>query len=353
MAPASSRTRIRWLCRAAILAVLHVAVAGCSYLPTLESPPEPVIAPQLPPSPEPAEPPEVVPEPAPEPVDTIPVVVEPPPPPPKVAVVISNRAEAYESVANELAAMLEDFEIYDLSDKSLTQKEAHDTIRASGAAAVIAIGMRAAVFAAGFDNIPVVYSQVFNTGELPGDGERFRGVSAIPPLELQLDAWKALNPELKNVGAILGEGHDALIEEAKLATRTHDMRFHYRLAQSDREALYLFTRLVAEIDGFWLFPDNRILSSEVLREMLAYAGRHRIQVAVFNDSLLALGATLSTTAEDKDIAEQIVTVLRGLLDGSAEAVPPLTPLSRISVRTNGRAATAAAHDAIRNVGSSH
>jgi len=352
MPTASSQARIRWLCRTAILVVMQAAVAGCAYLPTLDKPPEPIIAPQLPPTPEPAEPPEVVAEPAPEPVDTTPVVVKPPPPP-KVAVVISNRAEAYEGVANELSAMLEDFEIYDLSDKSLTQKEAHDTIKTSGAAAVVAIGMRAAVFAAGFEDIPVVYSQVFNTGELPGDGERFRGVSAIPPLKLQLDAWKALNPDLKNVGAILGDGHDALIEEATLATRSHDMRLHYRLAQSDREALYLFTRLVPEIDGFWLFPDNRILSSEVLREMLAYAGRHRIQVAVFNDSLLALGATLSTTAEDKDIAQQIVTVLRGMLDGPADAVPPLTPLSRISVRTNGRAATAVARDAVRNVGSSH
>jgi len=331
-------------------------MAGCAYLPMLEQPTEPVVAPQLPPTPEPAAPPDVVAEPQPEPAETTPIVVEPPPPPPpppKVAIVISNRAEAYENVANELSALLEDFEVYDLSDKSLTQKEAHDTIRTSGAAAVVAIGMRAAVFAAGFDSVPVVYSQVFNTGELPGHGEKFRGVSAIPPLELQLDAWKALNPNLKNVGAILGEGHEALIEEATLATRRHDMRLHYRLAQSDREALYLFTRLATEIDGFWLFPDNRILSSEVLREMLAHAGRHSIQVAVFNDSLLALGATLSTTAEDSDIAEAIVTVLNSLLDDRPDAVPPLTPLSRISVRTNGRATTAVALDAVRNVGSSH
>jgi len=326
-------------------------MAGCSLLPSVERPEEPVAEPQLPPTPAPVEPAEVVAEPEPVPVQPAPEIVEPPPHPPTVAIVLSSRAAAYEGVANELSRLLEDFEIYDLSDKSLTQKEAHDAIRAGSVDAVVAIGMRAAVFAASFEDLPVVYSQVFNTGELQGAGERFRGVSSIPPLDLQLDAWQALNPELQNVGAILGAGHEALIEEAARVTQDRGMRLHYRLAQSDREALYLFTRLVPDIDGFWLFPDNRILSSDVLKEMLAYAGRHRVQVAVFNDSLLALGATLSTTSVDQDVAEAIVTVVQGLLDGPATAVSPLTPLSQIIVRTNGQATTAVASGAVRKAGS--
>ena len=48
--------------------------------------------------------------------------------------------------------------------------------------------------------------------------------------------------------------------------------------------------------------------------MLTYASRHRVQVAVFNDSLLALGATISTTSVDADMAETIVSVASQLID---------------------------------------
>jgi len=346
-----AKNRKAWSRKPLLLALVSLAFAGCSLLPAFDKPAEPVAAPQLPPTPVSEEPVEEVAEVAPEPEPAPPEPVVEPPPPPKVAIVLSSRAPAYEGVANELVAMLEAFEIYDLSDKSLTQKEAHDSIVSSGTDAVVAIGMRAAVFAGNFDERPVVYSQVFNTDGLPTDAENFRGVSAIPPLDLQLDAWQALNPGLANVGAILGEGHETLVEEATRVTQKRNIRFHYRLAQSDREALYLFTRLVADIDGFWLFPDNRILSSDVLREMLAYAGRHRVQVAVFNDSLLALGATLSTTSDDRDVAGAIVTVLQAMLGGSARSVPPITPLSKISVRANGRASTALASEAVGISGS--
>ena len=48
--------------------------------------------------------------------------------------------------------------------------------------------------------------------------------------------------------------------------------------------------LIRDIDGFILFPDNRILSRSVLTEMMADANRHRVQVAVFNEPLLEFGA---------------------------------------------------------------
>lgn len=250
----------------------------------------------------------------------------------KVAIVISSRIPAYENVAVALSELLDEADLYDLSDKSLTQKDAFDAIHNSGAKVVVAVGLRAATFAQSFTELPVVFSQVFNDNNLTG--ENLKGVAAIPPLEMQLQAWREINPELRNIGAILGEGHDRLIEEAIRAADANGMHLHYRLAKSDRETLYLFTRLVSDIDGFWLFPDNRILSSSVLREMLAYATRHRVQVAVFNDSLLALGAAISTTSVNADIAQTIVTVIKSVTNGEAASVPVRTPLSKIDVRTN-------------------
>ena len=144
-----------------------------------------------------------------------------------------------------------------------------------------------------------------------------------------------MDPSLKNVGAILGEGHEALVAEATTAAEQHDVALHYRTARSDRETLYLFNQLLPHIEGFWLFPDNRVLSPSVLRQMFDYAARHNVQVAVFNESLLNMGATLSASAMAADIAAQIVAVVEQFVAGNTgDSIPDITPLTAADIRIN-------------------
>ncbi len=112
------------------------------------------------------------------------------------------------------------------------------------------------------------------------------------------------------------------------------IKFHYAIAQTDKETLYLFNRLVRDIDGFILFPDNRILSRSVLGEMMSYASRHRVQVAVFNPPLLEHGATFSAATVPADIAVTITRILEEIIAGNIDKVPPITALTKIEVLTN-------------------
>ncbi|MDX1481231.1 MAG: ABC transporter substrate binding protein [Woeseiaceae bacterium] len=318
-----------------LLVLWSLTGAGCAVLERLDpAPPEPVAEPRLPPKPEPpaeipareAEPvvetpqPERAAEPAAEPAKPL-----------RLAVVLSGRLPDYERVAIALQEQLDSVDVYDLEDRSLTPREMFDAIMDAETDVVVAVGIRAAAVSAGFESLPVVVAQVFNAASLDLQSGRTRGVAVLPPLARQLEIWRELNPNLSSVGAIVGSGHAALIEEAKAAAEAQGIRFEYRLAQSDRETLYLFTRLVPEIDGFWLFPDNRILSVPVLQDMLTYAERHRVQVAVFNKSLLPMGATLSATSVDTDIARTIIGVAQRLSRDAAAGVPAVTPLSEIDV----------------------
>ena len=312
--------------------VALLVLSGCSiFLP--QAPPPPPEPPELPPV--------VVPDPDPEPV-----VVEPAPEPepepapeppniePLVAIVISDQTPAYAEVAAALDAHLDNYVVFDLSARGLPARDAFAQIGASEASAVVAIGLPAARAARRFATVPVVVGQVFNVadGELLSDD--VKAVSVLPPMKLQLDAWQELDPSVRNIGAILGDGHDDLIAEADDAMRERGVKFHYAVAASDRETLYLFNRLVRDIDGFILFPDNRILSRSVLMEMLTYASRHRVQVAVFNDPLLEYGAIFSASAAESDIADQIVFVLDKVLSGEIDTVPAVTPLTEIDIQFN-------------------
>jgi ABC-type uncharacterized transport system substrate-binding protein len=281
------------------LLVLH----GCALF-------EPEAEPEIvEPAPEVVEAPEpvvAVPEPAPEPE---PPAVAPPPPPREVAIVLSSRQPAYEDVASELAARLDDVAIYDLGDRSQPPVVAFRQINDSRTDAVVAIGLRAARSSVAMSQVPVVFSQVFNYSDYGLVTANSRGVSALPPLDAHLAAWKQLDPTLARVGMIIGAGHEALRAEAEIAAQDHGVELQIQEAGSDQETLYHFKRMIHEIDGFWLFPDNRILSPRVLTEILQQANRRHVPVAVSNEAMLQLGAAISVSTVAADIAATIVKVL--------------------------------------------
>ncbi|MDH3430782.1 MAG: hypothetical protein OEM60_01750 [Gammaproteobacteria bacterium] len=312
-----------WARFAAVIAA--VAISACSTLPPepepVEEQPEIVV-----------EPPVAIAEPRP------PVKLIKPPQPrqlPPVAIVLTNNQPAYAEVAQELIRHLVDFDIYDLHENGAPPVSILRAINDSDASAVVAIGLRAAQSAVAMSGVPVIFSQVFNHQDHDLLGDSSRGISALAPLDAQIVAWKKMDPAVSRIGAIIGPGHDDLIAEAELAAARHGIELRVQVADSDQQTLYYFKRMVRDIDGYWLFPDNRILSPRVLDQMLAEANRQGVPVGVPNESMLKMGAAISMSTMASDIAAAIVKVLRKLQAGELEQVPPLTPLEEIRVAING------------------
>lgn len=314
---------------------LLLLVSGCSLF---RHAPEPALAPQVlepivvaqerreaPPAPEPVvTAPANQPEPAALPAPAVPDTGH-------IAILLSDRSRAYENVAVELGRQLEKFLLYNLADRSLAPETVFAGIADSDAEVVIAIGLKAAEHAMALSPLPIVFCQVFNI-DVSASAAPVRGIAAIPPLGPQVRAWKELYPGLETIGAILGEGHEELITEAQIAAAENGVSFHYRIAGSDRETLYMFNRMAGDIDGFWLFPDNRVLSVPVLQQILEYANRHQVQVAVFNPALLELGAELSVTSDEADIAATAIAVAERIIAGELNTVPAWTSLNRVDMR---------------------
>lgn len=274
-----------------------------------------------------------------EPPVTVPVEQPParppaPPPLPPVAIVLTNAQPAYADVARELARHFEDHEVYDLSDPARPPVTVLRLINDAAPGAVIAIGLRAAQSSVAMSEQPVVFSQVFNYGHHGLLANNSRGVAALPPLDAQIAAWKEIDPTISRIGMIIGDGHEGLIADAEIAAQRHGVELVVQVTRSDQETLYFFRRMVRDIDGFWLLPDNRVLSTRVLRQMLAEAKQQRVPVSVPNDSLLALGAMVSMTSSASDIAATIVKIVRSIQQGKLDRVPPITELSELRVLTN-------------------
>jgi ABC transporter substrate binding protein len=327
------------------------AMAGCAGIPLSDDEPPDTAIPEAEPSPPstPTVPEEPETRPAPEP--------EPPLEEAsrsfdgKAAIVLSGRSPSFDTLAHELGQVLDRPLVYDLSDKSQPPEDAFADVTESGAAVVIAIGHSAAEAAMTWSTVPVVYCQVFNFRAEKSTRIPVKGVAAIPPLSLQVVEWLKADPELRRIGAILGDGHESLVAEAKHAANGNGLGFHYQSAASDRETIYLFKRMAPDIDGFWLFPDNRILSIPVLKEMVDVANRHGVRIAVFNEALLELGVALSTAADVSEIAETAVSVAQQVVEGRGDSVPDLTPLRSLNVRLPARSSDDAKAVAVGGHGS--
>ena len=312
--------------RIGLLALAATLLSACA---TQLPPPEPAVV---------EEPVEVVVEPAPAPVEEAevlpePVLPPPPPPLPSVAIVLTSNTPVYTDVANELAAHFENYKVYDLGDETRTPVSVLRLINDSSPVVVIAIGVRAALSSVAMSEQPVVFSQVFNYRHHDLLRDNTRGVAALPPIDAQLAAWREIDPAVKRIGFIIGEGHEDLLAEAEVAAQRHGLELSAEVSRSDQETLYIFRRMIRDIDGFLLLPDNRILSSRVLQEMMNEAKRHRVPVTVPNDAMLSLGASISMTASAADVARAIVKVVRAIQAGNIANVPPITALTEILVKT--------------------
>ena len=255
-----------------------------------------------------------------------PLQIEPEAAPAPVAIITSSHAPAYTDVADSLVQLpgADEYFVRALADQA-AQEELIAELAEIRPRAVVAIGLDAALFAQAHIDAPLVFCQVFNYSDYPELSEATAGVSMLAAFDEQLAFWRAIDDSLGAVGTIVGPGHEQLIEESRVAAAEHGITLDVRVADSDRATVYQFRRLAAEIDGFWLIPDNRILSVKAIEELMAYAAARQLPVVVSTPELLRFGALMSLKPSPTHVATTIFDILgrlQSFVSGGFELVTP-------------------------------
>jgi ABC-type uncharacterized transport system substrate-binding protein len=255
-----------------------------------------------------------------------------PPPPPQVAVLLPPEPNGFEPIAIELERQL-------AARGFVTLRLVTSDAAALGALAeaprapvcIVAIGSEAARIAIEHSSLPTVLSQVPDRAYASVGAY---GVAASPPPALQLAAWKEVDPTLARVGLILSRGEYLLAAQALEAAAEAGISLELRTASSDREALYLFRRMAADVDGLWLLPDNAIMSPRVVREMLEHANARGLQSLAFTSALLDWGALISVSGTPRNVAATLTGVVERISAGEGREIPAMTALSELEIRIN-------------------
>jgi ABC-type uncharacterized transport system substrate-binding protein len=204
---------------------------------------------------------------------------------------------------------------------------------------VVAVGLLAAQTARRYlYSKQVIFCQVLNHEDFDLTTSWMKGVSAIPSVQKQFQVWKTLSPGLRRVGVVASRQMHETIENAALAARGSSIELIHLEVGSDREVMPALRRAADQIQGLWLAPDSRVLSSSVILEMVSYASRQNIQILGFSPLLLREGALLSGTSDNAEIARLVLARLRQAQGMKTIPGEPVAPLSSANISVNGNLA---------------
>lgn len=255
--------------------------------------------------------------------------------PPGVAILVSSEIPAYRKVADAISDRLgtraTKWQLHGSPEENT--KVLADVAKLQRSQ-VVAIGLDAAVSAKKLTDKQVIFCQVFNYEDYQLPAAKRKGVSMLPSFDAGFAAWKAISPGLKQVALITGPGLTEYVRKAKVAAKAKGVTLLHREVNSDMQLLVEYKSLADQVDGYWLWPDNRVLSGVVMREVLTFSMRKGKQVAVFNDELLELGGMISITSDHKDIANNVIERLKRAEGKGAIPGSVIEPLDVANLRIN-------------------
>lgn len=260
--------------------------------------------------------------------------------PTRTALVLSDAIPEYTQIAAELVGRGTDqVTVYYVSARPGDDTHVVAEIERANPDRIVAVGLPAAIAARRIPGKPMVFCQVYNHQDHDLISVTSKGVDFLPPFDLQLQAWRGLAQNLRRIGVITGPGHDELIAKMRRAAAVYDVALTVRTVRSDQETLLAFKELAPDIEGLWLLPDNRILSPEVVREILSYSARHETQVATFSEWMFEHGALLSYTSVPRDIVDRVLERFDDVDGDGRLRGPGMVGLTVVKTTLNSQAAT--------------
>jgi putative tryptophan/tyrosine transport system substrate-binding protein len=215
-------------------------------------------------------------------------------------------------------------------------------IQAARPAVVVAVGLKAALFARDqLPHVPLVFCVVPNYDRFDLAGAAITGVSADVPPERELAALRTALPGVKRVGILYGRGTGAaLARRARAAAGAMGMVL-VESAVSDLSGLQRAARdLAGQVDALWYPADPTVATPEVFRALLDLSLERHKPLLVFSESLVRAGALVAASPDYAWMGAQAAGIVRRIRNGERAGDIAVAPLRRTRVVVNPATARA-------------
>jgi putative tryptophan/tyrosine transport system substrate-binding protein len=244
----------------------------------------------------------------------------------EIAVLMSSDAKVYADALEGFSEVVRDqtVTVQTLSGHPDEQRDQLKKLRSVIEPDILfVIGTSALQAVAGeINHIPIVHAMVFNPFRiLPNSGKNITGISMSPSAEQTIALLRELNPKYHRVGIMLDSSKS---EPAFLQVRSVFQRRRLQLVARDIRSVSAIggalKSLEDKIDILWLWPDETVLTDEVLQRIFLFSFTRKVPVLGLTERHTEMGALLSLSyGNAKDMGRQAGETIKRLLDHSKPA----------------------------------
>lgn len=229
---------------------------------------------------------------------------------------------------------------YDLRGDPELGKKLARKIRASDAALVLAVGLKAALAAqVEIVDIPIVYMMILDPSKHHIATPNMTGTLLDIPIDRQFKILRSFLPSLRRLGVLYDPTKTGFQFNG---TARHAAAYGFELDEfpvaSEKEVPLQLRALLTTADGLWLVPDSTVLTAESVGFILQSAMARHVPVIGFSPELTRLGALLSISVSYSDVGRETGLLARRLIDGDSKLPMKPIPIERLNITVNQKTA---------------
>lgn len=260
-------------------------------------------------------------------------------PPVEIAILNSSDIAAYQEAIAGFKATAPRGAIYtqyDLQGDLELGKKLARKIRASDAALVLAVGLKAAL-AAKLEIIdtPIVYMMILDPLKHQLTAPNMTGTTLEVTTDRQLKLIRTFLPAIHRVGVLYDPKKSAAkVKEAALHAAAAGMTLQAYPVDSEKDVPSQLRSLLADSEALWLLTDSTVLTNDSVHFLIQSAMAQHVPVIGFSPEFIRLGGLLGISVSYGEVGRETGMLAKRILDG--ERVNPLRPMpiERLKITVN-------------------
>jgi len=225
---------------------------------------------------------------------------------------------------------------YDLQGDVARGRKMAQKIRASDAALVLAVGLKAALVAKlEILDAPVIFCMVLDPAKHSLAAPNMTGIRLEIPIDRQFSTLRSVLPSVKRIGVLYDPEKTAnLVEEARLQAKALGFEIIARQVRAEKDVPATLRALIPQIAALWLIPDSTVLTEESLRFVMGTALDSNVPVIGFSSELVRSGALVGFSVNYDDVGRQAGVLAKKILIEQYRPFSMTFPPDRLRLAVN-------------------
>ncbi|MFT7373886.1 MAG: putative ABC transport system substrate-binding protein [Oleiphilaceae bacterium] len=162
-------------------------------------------------------------------------------------------------------------------------------------------------------DMPVIFNSVLNWRQFNSQAN-YNGIASEVATKAQLTWFKYFFPKIKKIGVLYSTNNHQRILDAKLSAKALALQLITQAVSSETQLDIQAKDVLSKVDALWLISDPSVLvSTDQTKHLFEMAHQANVPIFTYHSFFMAMGATLSITADLPTTGRQAALMMKKAL----------------------------------------